>query len=228
SQYEKLQDKQGAAAVEVLEELGIRYELNFTDYLDTGLFLDHRRVRRYIRENAGGKRFLNLFSYTGSATVAAVAGGASSSVSVDLSKRYSEWATRNLALNGADPARHQVVRQDVMSWLADSNQNEPYDLILLDPPTFSNSTGVDEDWNLQRDHVRAIELCLQRLSENGLLVFSNNFRRFKLDSTLETALGVGLQQAIEIDNRSRWSIERDFQRNPRIHQCWFINHTGRT
>ncbi|MEE9322689.1 MAG: bifunctional 23S rRNA (guanine(2069)-N(7))-methyltransferase RlmK/23S rRNA (guanine(2445)-N(2))-methyltransferase RlmL [Granulosicoccus sp.] len=224
SQYQKLQDNKGAAAVEVLEEQGIRYELNFSDYLDTGLFLDHRRVRRYIRENAAGKRFLNLFSYTGSATVAAVAGGASSSVSVDLSKRYSEWAARNLALNGADLDRHQVVRQDVMGWLADSIHSEPFDLILLDPPTFSNSTGVDEDWNLQRDHVAAIELCLQRLSENGLLIFSNNFRRFKINS----ALGAGLQTPVKIEDRSRWSIERDFQRNPRIHQCWFINPTRRS
>jgi len=217
-QYERLIGARSAVAV--LEERGCRWTLNFSDYLDTGLFLDHRNVRRLIGKRARGGRFLNLFAYTGAASVAAVVGGARGSVSVDLSKRYCRWAERNLALNGADPSRHRVVRDDVLAWLAENAEEAPFDTILLDPPTYSNSTDTASDWNVQRDHTRAIEACLDRLAPGGLLIFSNNFRRFRLDPALASGrLG---EHRLRVEERSRWSLGRDFRRNSRIHRVWFV------
>lgn len=214
AQYEK-QSAKGITAI--VDEYDYRLELNFSDYLDTGLFLDHRKVRRYIQGESAGKRFLNLFAYTGSGTIAAVSGGAAYSVSVDLSNRYCQWATRNLRHNQYDENVHAVIKSDVSQWLANNTDTE-FDLILLDPPTFSNSTGIDADWNVQRDHVSCIDACMNILSSNGTLIFSNNYRRFKLDKSLSA----GSQYNIE--DKSRWSIDQDFQRNTRIHQCWFITH----
>jgi 23S rRNA (guanine2445-N2)-methyltransferase / 23S rRNA (guanine2069-N7)-methyltransferase len=220
-QYEKLQAS--SSSVSLVEEFGARLEVNFTDYLDTGLFLDHRPVRRHIFKNSEGKRFLNLFSYTGSATVAAVMGGAASSVSVDTSNRYCQWAMRNLDRSGAAQQLHEVVRQDVTTWLDHASvgirDDMRFDLILLDPPTFSNSNAVEDDWNVQRDHVNAIDACLKVLAPGGTLIFSNNYRRFKLDPELLDDVTRG----IKVEDRNSWSIDRDFQRNPRIHQCWFIH-----
>lgn len=199
-----------------LEEQGIHYELNFTDYLDVGLFLDHRRMRQHLREEFAqhrGGRFLNLFAYTGTATLAALAGGATTTVSVDLSRRYCQWAERNLRANGADLTRHQVVRADVLSWLAETDKSD-FDIIFLDPPTHSNSSATERDWDVQKDHVAAIEACMQRLAPEGLLVFSNNFRGFRLDDAL--------QGSYVVEDRSAWSLSRDFKRNSRIHRCWFI------
>lgn len=217
SQYEK---QTGAAVTDMLEERSCVYELNFSDYLDTGLFLDHRKLRRYIQDHAAGLQLLNLFAYTGSVTVAAAKGGAAGSVSVDFSNRYCQWAERNLQHNEIDLSRHKVVRSDVSTWLAAQKSEPRFDLILLDPPTFSNSTGLEADWNVQRDHVACIRACLQLLKPEGLLIFSNNFRRFKLD------MGALVTQAADpaVEGRSRWSIDRDFKRNQRIHQCWFIRH----
>jgi 23S rRNA (guanine2445-N2)-methyltransferase / 23S rRNA (guanine2069-N7)-methyltransferase len=221
SQYQR-RDAGGSAwrlvdgVTAALYEQGIRYELNFTDYLDVGLFLDHRRVRHHLRDEfsqRSGGRFLNLFAYTGSATLAAIAGGAAASVSVDLSRRYTDWAERNLRENGADAKHHQVVRADVMTWLAETDKTD-FSAILLDPPTHSNSTSTDRDWDVQKDHVVAIDACMQRLAPDGLLVFSNNFRNFRLDTTL--------QERYHVEDRSTWSLSRDFKRNTRIHRCWFI------
>ena len=219
-QYEK--QSSGSSSGSLVNEAGAILECNFTDYLDTGLFLDHRPVRRYLQQNSQGKRFLNLFAYTGTATVAAVLGGATRSVSVDTSKRYCQWAMRNLDRNKAAMQAHEVVRQDVNGWLADASVSSDgaglFDLILLDPPTFSNSSSLETDWNVQRDHVETIDACLALLAPGGTLIFSNNFRRFKLD----TVLTEGHDRPIDVEDRSRWSIDKDFQRNPRIHQCWFI------
>jgi len=223
SQYEK----QGSRKViGMLHEHEYVLECNFSDYLDTGLFLDHRKVRRFIGEQANGKRFLNLFSYTGAATVSAVAGGAAETVSVDLSKKYCEWLGRNLIHNKMDQAAHRIVRADVSKWLADYN-GDSFDLILLDPPTFSNSTGVDADWNVQRDHVACIDGCMKLLAPAGVLIFSNNYQRFKLDESLGAIQGGNRDEntgQYNIEDRSRWSIDKDFERNSRIHQCWFITH----
>ncbi|MFK7997636.1 MAG: bifunctional 23S rRNA (guanine(2069)-N(7))-methyltransferase RlmK/23S rRNA (guanine(2445)-N(2))-methyltransferase RlmL [Granulosicoccus sp.] len=220
AQYEKHASHQSANII--VEELGAQLELNLSDYLDTGLFLDHRPVRRYIQQNATGKRFLNLFAYTATATVAAVSGGAKSSVSVDSSNRYCQWAKRNLDKNGAAAQLHEVVRQDVFTWLEGASlglsENNRFDLVLLDPPTFSNSSDHENDWDVQRDHVKAIDACLSIMAPGSLLIFSNNYRRFKMDlSLLENT-----NRGIRVEERSRWSIDRDYHRNQRIHQCWFI------
>jgi len=218
SQYARQDDSRVLA---VLDEAGCRFELNFSDYLDTGLFLDHRVLRRHLQQVVKGKRLLNLFAYTGSLSVAAAVGGASATVSVDLSKRYCDWASRNLAQNGVNSDHHQVVRIDVMDWLqkaAENPRQEKFDWIVLDPPTFSNSRDLDHDWDVQRDHVACIALCKDLLASGGTLVFSNNYRRFKFD---EKAL-LQVWPDVHIDDRTSWSLDKDFQRNQRIHRCWFL------
>ncbi|HEV7490794.1 MAG TPA: bifunctional 23S rRNA (guanine(2069)-N(7))-methyltransferase RlmK/23S rRNA (guanine(2445)-N(2))-methyltransferase RlmL [Rhodanobacteraceae bacterium] len=192
-----------------VEEGGLAFRVNLFDYLDTGLFLDHRPVRARIRELALGKRFLNLFCYTATASVHAAAGGARTTTSVDLSGTYLEWASRNFARNGFTGAAHLLVQADVLSWLA----HEPgeYDLIFVDPPTFSNSKRTD-DFDVQRDHVRLLELCVARLARDGLILFSTNARRFRLDGD---ALGDASVRDI-----TTATIPFDFARNPRIHACY--------
>jgi 23S rRNA (guanine2445-N2)-methyltransferase / 23S rRNA (guanine2069-N7)-methyltransferase len=210
AQYEK-----SAATQEFCEvrEGGLRFLVNFTDYLDTGLFLDHRRTRQMIRERAGGARFLNLFAYTGAATVYAAAGGAVATTTVDMSHTYLDWARRNMALNGYTGAQHRFEQEDCFAWLA-KHERERYDLIFLDPPTFSNSKRMDGTFDVQRDHVELLRATLRLLAPRGTLVFSNNFRRFKLDR--EALRGV------EIEDITRATLPRDFERSPRIHQCWVM------
>ncbi len=215
---EQYQRVSNSDTIELVTERGVNFELNLSAYLDTGLFLDHRKVRRYIQDNVEGKRFLNLFAYTAAVTAAAIVGGAKSSHSVDLSNKYCQWAERNIKRNTQDVSQHIVSRADVTKWLGDNSQAE-FDLILLDPPTFSNSTDTEEDWNLQRDHTVCIEACLKLLAPDGLLIFSNNFKQFKLDKTwLEK------KPNLMVKDRSKWSIDQDFFRSPRIHQCWFISN----
>lgn len=192
-----------------------RFLVNIHDYLDTGLFLDHRKVRHWIAGQSSGKLFLNLYCYTATATVHAVAGGAAGSVSVDLSPKYIEWAQKNFELNQIDAAKHQLVKADCTDWVR-AQQAEPtrYDLIFLDPPTFSNSTAMQADWDVQKNHESMIDDCMTILSESGTLIFSNNFRRFRL--------AAALSEKYRVEDRTKWSIQRDFARNPKIHQCWFI------
>lgn len=185
--------------------------VNLFDYLDTGLFLDHRPLRQRIAREAEGRHMLNLFSYTGAASVHAGVGGAASTTSVDLSGTYLEWAAQNLALNGLSGQAHRLVQADVMEWLA--AEQAGYDLIFCDPPTFSNSARA-EDFDLQREHVALIRACMSRLSEGGLLLFSNNFRRFRLDPVLLDEFDVRDIRAATLDP--------DFSRNPRIHATWEI------
>lgn len=198
----------------VVREGRCRLEVNLTDYLDTGLFLDHRPVRGWLGANARGKRVLNLFCYTGAATVHAAVGGATSSVSVDLSKTYLAWLRRNLALNGCDEPRHRGIHADAREWL--SKCSESFDLVFLDPPSFSNSSRMDGSLDIQRDHAELIAHAMRCLAADGKLIFSTNLRSFKLDDAVE--------DAFEVEQRSAWSIPRDFERNRRIHQCWFIRH----
>ena len=194
----------------VVREGAARLQVNPFDYLDTGLFLDHRPVRRRIAAEAAGRRVLNLFCYTGAASVQAAVGGADATTSVDLSATYLEWAARNLALNGATGRQHQLVQADAMRWLeADRGR---YDLVFCDPPTFSNSARA-EDFDTQRDHVRLLRAAVARLAPGGLLLFSNNFRRFRLDAEAVAAFA----DCVEI---SPATIDPDFERNPRIHRCW--------
>lgn len=194
----------------VVQEGAAKVQINLFDYLDTGLFLDHRPIRLRIANEARNKRFLNLFCYTGAATVQAVVGNAAQTTSIDLSATYLDWAADNLKLNNAGGLKHRLVQADVMRWLdADSGE---YDLIFCDPPTFSNSKRT-EDFDSQRDHVRLLQACVARLANDGLLIFSNNNRRFKLD---EAAIAE-FAQCKEITAKT---IAPDFERNAKIHRCW--------
>lgn len=212
SQYEKQ-----AASGEFfnVHEHGCVLKVNLKDYLDTGLFLDHRPVRNWIQQHAAGKRFLNLFCYTGAATVHAAVGGATRSLSLDMSKTYVNWAQENLALNGADASHHRVEQADCLAWLAGKpTSDQRFDLIFMDPPTFSNSARMAGVLDIQKDHGRLIRQAMQRLTSEGLLIFSTNFRRFKLDDSLE--------EEFAIEEVTRDTLDRDFQRNARIHRCWQV------
>ncbi|HHX34416.1 MAG TPA: bifunctional 23S rRNA (guanine(2069)-N(7))-methyltransferase RlmK/23S rRNA (guanine(2445)-N(2))-methyltransferase RlmL, partial [Gammaproteobacteria bacterium] len=192
-------------------EGGVKLLVNLTDYLDTGLFLDHRPMRMRIQKEAAGKRFLNLFCYTAVATVHAAAGGARSTTSVDLSKTYLDWAKRNLALNGFSD-KHSLVHADVMAWL--ENDREIYDLIFVDPPTFSNSKRMDDVFDIQRDHVLLLDRAMARLAPGGSLYFSNNFRRFVMDESVEARY--------QVTNITAQTFDPDFARNKKIHQAWHL------
>jgi 23S rRNA (guanine2445-N2)-methyltransferase / 23S rRNA (guanine2069-N7)-methyltransferase len=188
--------------------------VNFTDYLDTGLFLDHRPTRARIRELASGKRFLNLFAYTGAASVFAAAGGARATTTVDLSNTYLDWARRNLELNGfRDPERHRLLQEDVIAWL-ERPGTERFDLVFLDPPTLSRSKRMARELDLQRDHVDLIRKTVARLAPGGLLVFSNNFRKFRLD--LEALADLAIEDV------SAATIPKDFARDQKVHRCYEI------
>jgi 23S rRNA (guanine2445-N2)-methyltransferase / 23S rRNA (guanine2069-N7)-methyltransferase len=193
----------------VVEEGGLKFRVNLFDYLDSGLFLDHRPARARIRAAARGKRFLNLFCYTASASVHAAAGGARATTSVDLSSTYLDWAARNFTLNGFGGSSHRLVQADVLEWLR--HDRGEYDLIFVDPPTFSNSKRAD-DFDVQRDHAELLALCGERLAADGLIVFSNNSRRFTLDE--------GLSSAFDVKDITVSTIPPDFARNARIHRCY--------
>jgi 23S rRNA (cytosine1962-C5)-methyltransferase len=197
-----------------IEEGGHRFWVNLEAYLDTGLFLDHRITRGMVGSESSGKRFLNLFAYTGSFSVYAAKGGASGSVTVDLSNTYCKWAERNLALNHIDPVRHSVVRADVFAWLKEARaRREKFDLIVLDPPSFSNSKRMDGVLDVQRDHVTLIDQCMGLLSPAATLYFSCNLRSFTLDDELGARL-----QVKDITQRT---IPEDF-RDKRIHRTFRI------
>jgi 23S rRNA (guanine2445-N2)-methyltransferase / 23S rRNA (guanine2069-N7)-methyltransferase len=194
----------------IVREGAARLRVNLFDHLDTGLFLDHRPLRQRFAEEARGRRFLNLFAYTGAASVQAAVGGAARTTSVDLSATYLEWAAANLALNGCTGGAHRLVQADALTWL-EAERGE-YDLIFCDPPTFSNSARAD-DFDVQREHVRLLQAALARLAPDGVLYFSNNYRRFRLD---EEALS-GIAQVRDISAKT---LPPDYERNPRIHRCW--------
>ena len=194
----------------VVREGGARLRVNLFDYLDTGLFLDHRPLRARIAEEARDKRFLNLFCYTGVATVQAAVGGAAQTVSVDLSATYLQWLADNLGENGLGGNAHQVVQADALAWL--EAERDQYDLIFCDPPTFSNSARAD-DFDLQREHVRLLQAAVARLAPGGVLYFSNNFRRFRLDDDEVAAFA-------RCEEITPSTIPQDFARNPRIHRAW--------
>jgi 23S rRNA (guanine2445-N2)-methyltransferase / 23S rRNA (guanine2069-N7)-methyltransferase len=198
----------------VVLEGAARLRVNLFDYLDTGLFLDHRPIRLRIAREARGKRFLNLFCYTGAASVQAAVGGAAQTTSVDLSATYLEWAAQNLALNGATGRRHRLAQADALAWL-EADRGE-YDLVFCDPPTFSNSKRAG-DFDTQRDHARLLRAAMARLAPDGLLLFSNNYRRFKLDEAAVAQFAVAREISAE-------TIDTDFERNPRIHRVWELRH----
>lgn len=213
-------------------EHGCRLSVNFDDYLDTGLFLDHRPMRLRLQQEAAGKRVLNLFCYTGAATVHAACGGAQQTLSLDLSNTYLEWARRNLERNGVRAtlypyppapgerlAPHALIRCDCRQWLADMAQHPArsrFDLIFLDPPTFSTSKKMTGTLDIQRDHATLIRQCLALLAAGGTLYFSTNRRGFKLDAALQTIA--------EIDDITAQTLDADFQRPPPAHRCWRLRH----
>jgi len=213
TQYEKLA---GSGEFHEVREGPCRLWVNFTDYLDTGLFLDHRQTRQMLGEMAKGKVFLNLFGYTGSATVHAARGGAHSTTTVDMSRTYLDWAQRNMELNGVRGKGHEFIQADVLTWLKQKHPTR-FDLIFLDPPTFSRSKRMDETLDIQRDHVELIKNACALLAPGGTLVFSTNLRKFKLDREALADL--------KIEDITRRTLPPDFERNPRIHQCFRVTRS---
>ncbi len=213
AQYEKL-DTTGI--FHVVREGSARFLVNFTDYLDTGLFLDQRPVRLMLGEMAEGKRVLNLFAYTSTATVHAALGGAASTTSLDMSHTYLDWARRNLDLNNVSGPRHELVQANCLEWLVRA-RGARYDLIFLDPPTFSNSKRMRDNFDVQNDHVDLIRNAVKLLATDGVLLFSNNYRRFKLDKERLDGL--------TCEDITAQTIAKDFERRPRIHNCWKITQS---
>lgn len=212
NQYQRQNSRSRDNSVFTVLEGTAKFEVNLADYLDTGLFLDHRPVRQMIAKIAEGARFLNLFCYTGAATVHAALGGAKSSLSIDMSNSYLDWAGRNYALNNMDAEQHQLLREDCLEWLA-KGEGE-YDLIFLDPPTFSNSKKMDSVLDIQRDHPQLIQQAMAILAPGGTLIFSNNFRKFTMDESVE--------EHYQVTNITDKTLDPDFQRNQKIHNCWLI------
>ncbi|WP_100641446.1 bifunctional 23S rRNA (guanine(2069)-N(7))-methyltransferase RlmK/23S rRNA (guanine(2445)-N(2))-methyltransferase RlmL [Alteromonas facilis] len=210
AQYEKV-DAQANRII--VEENGAQFYVNPTDYLDCGLFLDHRITRQLVAQQSKGKDVLNLFAYTGSVSVMCALHGARSVTTVDMSKTYLQWAKDNFRLNKLQGA-YEFVQADCVAWL--KSHNKKYDVIFIDPPSFSNSKRMENTWDVQRDHVALLTNAVQRLNQQGKIIFSNNLRSFKLDQEALTALG------LRIENLSQKTLPEDFKRNPKIHQCWML------
>lgn len=211
SQYERIDDQK---RFHQISEGACHLLVNFEDYLDTGLFLDHRPLRMRLSQEARDKRFLNLFAYTGTATIHAAMGGATMTTTVDMSKTYLDWAARNLKLNALDPERHQLIQADCVEWLARGGDKQKYDLILLDPPTFSNSKRMRQPFDVQQDHARLIEQSMKLLAPGGALYFSTNLRNFHMDP--------GVVDRFDAKDISRETIPFDFKRRQNIHHCWVL------
>ena len=208
SQHDKVAETHTRKEV---HEGGLKFLVNLSDYVDTGLFLDHRVTRGMVRDHAKGKSFLNLFCYTGSFTVYAADGGATQSVSVDLSKNYLDWAKANLRLNGLDGDQHRFISQDVMQFITEHHREPTYDLVVIDPPTFSNSKRTERDWTVQGQAEELLRQTLPLVNNGGVIYFSTNFRRFKFEPK-----DLPIAECHEI---SKQTVPEDF-RNRRIHRCW--------
>lgn len=211
TQYEKID---AAGEFHIVREGRYQFHVNFQDYLDTGLFLDHRLTRAYLGELARNKRVLNLFAYTGTATVYAAGGGAAAVTTVDMSRTYIEWAKRNLALNGLAAPQHRFVQEDCLAWLREPRSQDRYDLMFIDPPTHSRSKRMTEDFDVQRDHVELLNRAAELLDPDGVIVFANNFTRFRLD---QPAL-----PGFDIEDITQRTLPWDFRRNRRIHSCYVL------
>jgi 23S rRNA (cytosine1962-C5)-methyltransferase len=208
-QYEKYDQAEQAFAV---QEAGLKFWVNLSDFLDTGLFLDHRNTRAMVRAASEGKNVLNLFAYTGAFSVYAAAGSAQLVTTVDLSNTYIDWAKKNFQLNEFSTTKHEFIQADVLQWL----QQKPttlYDIVVFDPPTFSNSKRMDDTLVIQRDYAELLRLILLRTKSGGVVYFSTNFRKFKLDRSLIAGATV--------KDISGQSVPQDF-RNKKIHYCFKI------
>ncbi|HUX12488.1 MAG TPA: class I SAM-dependent methyltransferase [Spirochaetia bacterium] len=216
SQYEKLA---GDTVTLQVHEAGLQFRVNLSDYVDTGLFLDHRLTRGMVRDAAAGGHMLNLYSYTGSFSVYAAAGGAKSTVSVDLSQHYTTWAQENMRLNGFTGADHRFVREDVQAFLAAAiRRGDRFDLIVIDPPTFSNSKKMEGVLDIQRDHAELINSCARVLSSEGMILFSSNFKKLKFESDKI--------EAEKIADITQLTIPEDFT-GKRPHRAWLISRPRR-
>lgn len=214
------QEARGDAKVLLVQEGGFTFEVDLGSYVDTGLFLDHRSTRARVGQMANHARFLNLFAYTGTATVYAAGGGAASTTTVDLSNTYLSWAQRNMQRNGFRGSQHAFVRADVLEWLAHTAPKNAYDLIFCDPPTFSNSKATEQSFDVQRDHVTLLKRAARTLAQGGSIVFSCNLRSFKID---EEALA---QAGLAVRDISASTIPVDFERTPKIHRCFIVTATS--
>lgn len=217
-QYQKLGQKQDYFLVHEypINHKKTQFWVNVVDYLDTGLFLDHRLARKMIGQMSAGKDFLNLFAYTGSATVYAGLGGAKSTTTVDMSRTYLEWADRNLKQNGLTGKNHRLIQADCLLYL--SQADEQFDLIFIDPPTFSNSKRMNDTFDVQRDHLKLMSDLKRLLRPNGVIVFSNNKRGFKMDADGMQKLNLTFQ---DITDKT---LSLDFRRNKQIHCCFLVKH----
>ena len=225
NQYEKTRARKGVDPYKrdepdsdtlLVREGKANLEVNLEDYLDTGLFLDHRPIRREIKQFSSGKSFLNLFCYTSAVTVQAALGGAKRSLSVDMSNAYLDWSEQNFRHNHMDLSKHRLMREDCLKFLHLQSlaPDEKFDLIFLDPPSFSNSKRMEEVLDIQKDHVKLIQQAMRLLEPDGTLIFSTNLRKFKMDTE---AL-----REFDLENHTQASLDPDFQRNQKIHQCWKI------
>ena len=209
-QYEKINTEK---KFDIVHENGFKFLVNMQDYLDTGLFLDHRNLRKKVMDECKGKHVLNLFAYTGSFSVYSALGGAFTTTTVDLSNTYLNWAKENFKINNIPLSKHQFIKADVKEWIKQT-PNKLYDIIILDPPTLSKSKMSKTDFDVQADHVELINHCLKHLQDGGVLYFSNNYRNFILDEkNIETK---------HIKNISDFSVPLDFK-NKKIHACWQIS-----
>ena len=209
-QYDKFNEQEDRF---VINEQGRKYLVDLEQYLDTGLFLDHRWLRNQVQKISANKKVLNLFSYTGAISVAAAKGNATAVTSVDTSKTYQKWAEENFALNALRNAKHEFVRCDVMKFL--QRTKDQFDLIIADPPTFSNSHSRDEDWEVQKDQSVLINACMNLLASDGVLYFSCNFRKFVLD--------IDIEEKYSVEDITKKSFDPDFS-NSKIHRCYQIKH----
>ncbi|WP_206485718.1 bifunctional 23S rRNA (guanine(2069)-N(7))-methyltransferase RlmK/23S rRNA (guanine(2445)-N(2))-methyltransferase RlmL [Thalassotalea sp. G2M2-11] len=215
NQYQKVAQTHQAITV---DEYGAKLKVNLWDYLDTGLFLDHRKTRQIVAEKAKNKSLLNLFAYTGSVSVQAALHGADSVTTVDMSNTYLNWAQDNFALNKLSGHKYQFVQADCLQWLKENKQG--YDIIFIDPPTFSNSKRMGESFDVQRDHIKVLSDALNSLNPEGEIIFTNNKRNFKMDNEQLTALGLSAK------NISEQTRDKDFARNKHIHNSWLITRVS--
>ncbi|MCK4834784.1 MAG: class I SAM-dependent methyltransferase, partial [Gammaproteobacteria bacterium] len=216
AQYQKQDKKEYTTTV---TEGGLKFILNMYDYIDTGLFLDHRYTRQLVKDLAKGRSFLNLFAYTGSVTVYAAAGDAATTTTVDMSNTYLNWAKENMALNGFignvyKDSRHEFIREDCLKWLQQAiSENKKYQLIFVDPPTFSNSKKMDTSLDINRDHAALLSGCLALLADDGQIIFSTNAKNFKLDESLK--------EDCFLKEITVMTTTEDFRRKP-LHRCWCL------
>ncbi|MDA3941107.1 MAG: class I SAM-dependent methyltransferase [Spirochaetia bacterium] len=212
TQHKKLDDS--GDMIQVTEN-GLSFLVNLHDYIDTGLFLDHRKTREMVRDSASNKKVLNLFAYTGSFSVYAAAGGAESIDTVDLSGNYNRWAEQNLVLNGFINPDYKFHSSDTADFLVNARNNwDRYDIIIVDPPTFSNSRKMDGVFDIQRDYVSLLKVCLDLLNKDGYIIFSTNYTQFHFDPSRF--------KNMELKNITHTTIDEDFSKKNKPHRCWLI------